>query len=481
MSSSHSDRNGYYGVLGIASNAPSEEIKRAYRQLVKKVHPDAHGGGGQDDQRIRDINAAYEVLSDPERRAKYDANCAAQPDSEPNQINPVKCSVCSAISAQPRYVIFSSVFSYLLATSRHAVQGIFCPSCARTKAIKASLITWLFGWWGFPWGPIFSIGALVKNISGGEIPVEANGTILAHQAAYFWVHNRPELASAALRQAQRFYGSADLRDRIDKLKSTIPTTSSTLVDRWSKLRNWGFWVQLSPAIVIAALVLGGIFPLFLDNVSSKQIAYVPGAKTAVMSAASTTAQTVGTVRPFENFTVLVGRGENDYEKIETANGTVGFIVSPAIKYGDGEAALQAACFPLGPEDIANGTILSQQVGGPHQIKVKNGLENDAVVKLRAPDGHTALSFYVKANSEADITSVPEGTYSIDFATGQRFSQTCGYFLKDMQRQKFVDADTFQERTEGMEVIDSVLTVSLNPVADGNAKTEPSDPSDFENE
>lgn len=57
-----------YQVLGVASSASAAELKAAYRALVKQHHPDAGG----DEHRILELNAAWEVLGDPERRAKHD-------------------------------------------------------------------------------------------------------------------------------------------------------------------------------------------------------------------------------------------------------------------------------------------------------------------------------------------------------------------------------------------------------------------------
>ncbi len=61
----------YYEVLGVNRQASTEEIKRAYRRLVKKYHPDIYKGRDAND-RIKEINEAYEVLSSPEKRTAYD-------------------------------------------------------------------------------------------------------------------------------------------------------------------------------------------------------------------------------------------------------------------------------------------------------------------------------------------------------------------------------------------------------------------------
>ncbi len=62
----------YYEILGVPRNASQEEIKRAYRRLVRKYHPDLNKGDPEAEKRFKEINEAYEVLSNPEKRAKYD-------------------------------------------------------------------------------------------------------------------------------------------------------------------------------------------------------------------------------------------------------------------------------------------------------------------------------------------------------------------------------------------------------------------------
>ncbi len=61
-----------YEVLGVDRNATEEEIKKAYRRLAKKYHPDLNPGDKEAEQKFKEINEAYEILSDPQKRAKYD-------------------------------------------------------------------------------------------------------------------------------------------------------------------------------------------------------------------------------------------------------------------------------------------------------------------------------------------------------------------------------------------------------------------------
>ena len=66
------NKRDYYEVLGVEKNADDAAIKRAYRQLAKKNHPDLNPGDKDAEERFKEINEAYQVLSDPQKRAQYD-------------------------------------------------------------------------------------------------------------------------------------------------------------------------------------------------------------------------------------------------------------------------------------------------------------------------------------------------------------------------------------------------------------------------
>jgi molecular chaperone DnaJ len=62
----------YYEILGVPRNASQEEIKRAFRHLARKYHPDVNPGNKEVEEKFKEINEAFEVLSDPEKRSAYD-------------------------------------------------------------------------------------------------------------------------------------------------------------------------------------------------------------------------------------------------------------------------------------------------------------------------------------------------------------------------------------------------------------------------
>ena len=62
----------YYEVLGLDKNADADAIKRAYRQLAKKYHPDLNPGDAEAEKNFKEVNEAYSILSDAEKKAKYD-------------------------------------------------------------------------------------------------------------------------------------------------------------------------------------------------------------------------------------------------------------------------------------------------------------------------------------------------------------------------------------------------------------------------
>ncbi len=67
-----SEKKEYYDLLGVNRNSSEDEIKKAYRKLALKYHPDRNPGDKQAEEKFKEVSEAYQVLSEPQKRAQYD-------------------------------------------------------------------------------------------------------------------------------------------------------------------------------------------------------------------------------------------------------------------------------------------------------------------------------------------------------------------------------------------------------------------------
>ena len=66
------EKRDYYEVLGLQKGASEADIKKAFKTMARKYHPDLHPGDKEAEEKFKEINEAYSVLNDPEKKARYD-------------------------------------------------------------------------------------------------------------------------------------------------------------------------------------------------------------------------------------------------------------------------------------------------------------------------------------------------------------------------------------------------------------------------
>ena len=66
------DKRDYYEVLGVSKDASADDIKKAYRKMAMKYHPDRNPGDKEAEEKFKEVGEAYEVLSDADKKARYD-------------------------------------------------------------------------------------------------------------------------------------------------------------------------------------------------------------------------------------------------------------------------------------------------------------------------------------------------------------------------------------------------------------------------
>ena len=113
----------YYEVLGIGRNADAKEIKKAYRKLAKKYHPDMNPGDKQAEQKFKEVTEAYNVLSDTEKKKLYDQYGFAAFEEGGNPYSAGGQDAAGIILKMVIWETFSEISSEICSMDRKAVDS----------------------------------------------------------------------------------------------------------------------------------------------------------------------------------------------------------------------------------------------------------------------------------------------------------------------------------------------------------------------
>jgi hypothetical protein len=453
---SRKDPRGYYAVLGVHQSATSDEVKKAFKAKAQQFHPDRNPAP-EATREFQFINEAYQVLGNSQERANYDAQSYGTPEADAapaaRNADPVVCSSCQRVTAQPRYVIYRHVISAVFVTWRAAQQGIFCSQCGAKHAYRASGKTWLLGWWGIPWGPIYSAQAIFSNMFGGERPPLNNFRILGWQAIYFANAGRFDLARAIAHDALAYAKKIPEREKMHDPQMTrvMGVLTNMLADagthdRVPVLKDlWGvgskaFRLQLGAVVVLAVLIISIIF--FTGGLNPPMAyKHVPPTESVASTPTAAARQSTPT-------TFTAGRPPSVF--------TEPLVPLPA-------TGRIHALWRSSPETVLAPLRVVTATGSPNYY-----------VKVVDWETHAArLVFFVRSGQTLSVR-VPLGVYELRYAAGEKwygeeylFGPETAYRRADEQ---------FDFRAEGEKI--SGFTVELIKQINGNLGETSIKPSDF---
>jgi len=489
------DPKGYYAVLGLDPEADADEIRAAYRQRVKVVHPDRDPSTRAREE-FRRLMEAYAVLKDVIRRAEYDSaapdDSGAEGDFTPM---PVACGTCGSLTAQPRYVVFRTVRSYLIWAKLGRLDGIFCRDCADHAAAKASIVSWLWGWWSLP-GLILTPFALLANLFGGSKPRRENTRILLRQARAFLGRGDLVLARSLAEQADSFARTPDDRARIAALlratEGAVSGHQRRLKSRW-RIGGRVFLAQALPllalpvTIAIFALIatrpwdqpVSTVAPIAIHPASVGEIRHVAIDGLKLRMAPLPGAPVLTLLDRFTTVEVNAATASPDWVGVRTPAGIEGYVETRALYAGSGARFKTEWCTDNRGAPPTAGEILTRRVSGDHRLLVHNDGRRDGVVKLKTLAGSTVLSVYVPATFHIGVGGIPDGTYRIEYATGTRYSRGCALFIDEMQASVLPMTVTFHYQSPtANRSLTNIAEVWLSPQSGSGPRPLPLPPDRF---
>jgi len=235
----------YYEILGVSYTASKEEIQTAYRIKIKEYHPDTHPGDEYALEMTQLINAAYNTLRDRVKRAEYDdlLKLHAQQEAQPYDVKEratepevphYRCESCGRQDETLRVSVFLYVISLLIVTYKKPTVKVLCSRCRIKYSVFANIPTFLLGWWGFPFGIIYTMEALFKNMLGGSQPPENNNYLLQALAYDLYTQGRYSEAYATLKSSQKIKHDKKLDEFTAFLKTYI-SPNRTKQSIWNRV------------------------------------------------------------------------------------------------------------------------------------------------------------------------------------------------------------------------------------------------------
>jgi len=540
----------YYELLEVDRRASLDVIEAAYRRLALRYHPDRNTAPGAL-QTMQQINEAYAVLRDPVKRQQYDdtfvaASTQAGPRSSDSAqyghaansrprtaeaVVPTKCQSCGCTDPTLRFAGFPYVISIVFVTMRRGWSGLFCRRCRRNQMMQAKFLSLFLGWWGIPFGPIYTLGAIFGP-SEGKVPADLNAEYLKHLGAYFIDHGDLSAGHDALAASLRY----QYDEGLDNVYRTVFRHAPETYKSPDHGTGSGFLFGLLAIFTVPLFFwLIGLFSLTSqpDGVASATLLPSPtmpvistqGAASAISAATRTFTQPPTAVarptdvarsvliarptlvaRPTSTATpapspegrvtsgvleVWQGPGRHypaertvlrqgqlfevvgqyagcDWLKIAVEGGVTGWIAHSANRV---QLASDCADLPAASFRPAN-SMLYQDGGrvGLGELRIQNAGNVDTAIYLTDLLYDPSAVAYVRSGGTYTIEGIPDGTYYVFIRSGLEW--TGDRFASADARRRF--DDSFEFTTERKSNADHyrIWKISVSPVLGGNASTAP---------
>lgn len=179
--------NDYYSILGISKNATQDEIKKAYRNLAFKYHPDRNPDDKQAEEKFKKISEAYDTLGDEKKRAEYDKFGSAgtsynsensyyqnsyqnyyqqQSYSDPSGSEDSFWQWFNSSAGQNSRRNSSYYYEYGNSQKNYSKKSLWTEFFMKVGQIFIGLFFFRFSWIIIPFGPLLCLGLLATGISG---------------------------------------------------------------------------------------------------------------------------------------------------------------------------------------------------------------------------------------------------------------------------------------------------------------------------
>ncbi len=180
----------YYDILGVSKNATADEIKKAYRTLAFKYHPDRNQGNAEAEEKFKQISAAYDVLGDEAKRRQYDmgsySNSYSTAGSQTQQQyqRQYQYTYSNPFGEENFWEWFNgaqfrsrnqqtqnsygnySQYNYSQEEEPQTRSSYFSTFVLKALQTVVGLMFFRFSWFIIPFGPIICIGVIVNGVSG---------------------------------------------------------------------------------------------------------------------------------------------------------------------------------------------------------------------------------------------------------------------------------------------------------------------------